>query len=97
VKPYNYRWQQLRKRFLRDHPLCVKCLAQGRIGYASIVDHIQAHRGDDELFWDEDNWQALCKQHHDGAKQSEDKRGFSSAVGADGWPLDPRHPVNRRR
>ena len=56
--------------------------------------------GDDELsgpFWDPDNWQALCKSHHDGAKQSEDRRGYSTAVGADGWPLDPRHPVNRQR
>jgi 5-methylcytosine-specific restriction protein A len=97
MKPYNYRWQQLRKRFLRDHPLCSMCLAQGRLEDATVVDHIKAHRGGDELFWDPDNWQALCKQHHDGAKQSEDKRGFSTAVGADGWPLDPRHPVNRQR
>jgi len=36
---------------------------------ASVVDHIVAHRGDQELFWDQSNWQSLCKPCHDSEKQ----------------------------
>ena len=28
------------------------------------LDHIIPHRGDRKLFWDRDNWQALCKSCH---------------------------------
>ena len=34
-----------------------------------VADHRQEHRGDEGLFWDEENVQTLCKPHHDGAKQ----------------------------
>jgi 5-methylcytosine-specific restriction endonuclease McrA len=30
-----------------------------------VVDHIQPHKGDETLFWDENNWQPLCRQCHD--------------------------------
>ena len=30
-----------------------------------LLDHIIPHRGDQKLFWDEGNWQALCKACHD--------------------------------
>jgi 5-methylcytosine-specific restriction protein A len=30
-----------------------------------VVDHIIPHRGDQYLFWDQENWQALCKDCHD--------------------------------
>ena len=32
---------------------------------ATVVDHIIPHRGDKRLFWDEKNWQPLCKDCHD--------------------------------
>jgi len=51
--------------FLREHPLCVYCHREGMIVAASVVDHIQPHRGNYDLFWDSDNWQPLCKRHHD--------------------------------
>ena len=35
------------------------------ISAAVIVDHIKPHRGDKVLFWDRNNWQPLCKMHHD--------------------------------
>jgi hypothetical protein len=41
--------------------------------------------------------QSLCKFHHDSAKQQEEKMGYRSDIGADGWPMDPRHPVNGHR
>lgn len=64
---YNYRWQQERKRYLIDNPFCVHCLPL--YVAATVVDHIVPHKGDDVLFWDMTNWQALCKPCHDQWKQ----------------------------
>lgn len=59
------RWKAERKRWLQLYPLCVVCQAAGRISAATVVDHIQPHRGDQALFWDSKNWQSLCKPCHD--------------------------------
>ncbi len=40
-----------------------------------VVDHTRPHRGDPDLFWDEDNLQAMLKEYHDRVKQSIGKRG----------------------
>lgn len=65
---YGYRWQKARDSYLAQHPLCVMCQAEGRVAVATVVDHVVPHRGDQSIFWDVDNWQALCAEHHDGAK-----------------------------
>ena len=39
---------------------------------ATVVDHIIPHRGDQKLFWDQNNWQALCKSCHDKKTLTED-------------------------
>ncbi len=68
---YGYAWQQARLRFLQSNPLCVMCqdMKPPRVTAAQVVDHIVPHQGDQALFWDsENNWQALCKPHHDGEK-----------------------------
>lgn len=70
---YTYRWQQARAAFLRSNPLCVMCQADGVIAAAEVVDHIEPHRGDMARFWDEANWQPLCKRHHDAKTQTEGK------------------------
>ncbi len=62
---YDARWKEARLYFLRRNPLCAVCLKEGRIEAATTVDHIVPHRGDWRLFWDENNWQSLCKRHHD--------------------------------
>lgn len=62
---YDYQWQQARKTYLVANPLCVICRKKGILAPANVVDHITPHRGDKDLFWDSDNWQALCKQCHD--------------------------------
>lgn len=62
---YGSRWQKARKIFLQSHPICAKCRAEGKIIKATVVDHIIPHRGDPKLFWDQSNWQALCKRCHD--------------------------------
>jgi 5-methylcytosine-specific restriction protein A len=69
---YDYRWQQASKMFLVSHPLCVECEREGRITAASLVDHVVPHKGNQQLFWDESNWQPLCKEHHDIKTAKED-------------------------
>jgi len=74
---YTYRWQQSRLQYLRNHPLCVECEREGKVEAAVVVDHIKAHRGDYDLFWDESNWQSLCKYHHD-IKTAKEDGGFGN-------------------
>lgn len=82
------RWRKARARFLRDNPLCVMCEAEGRVSAARVVDHIKPHKGDMALFWDEDNWQALCKRCHDSTKQALEKGGRAQRrIGVDGFPV----------
>ena len=76
---YNSRWQKARKMFLAEHPLCVECEKQGRYVEATVVDHITPHKGDQALFWDENNWQPLCKQCHDRKTVLEDG-GFGNPL-----------------
>ena len=61
---YGGKWRNARARFLRKHPLCVKCRENGKLTPATVVDHIIPHRGDPVLFWDENNWQPLCRDCH---------------------------------
>ena len=78
------------------HPLCRMCEAEGKITVATIVDHVIPHRGDPVLFNDVNNWQALCKQHHDHAKQRVDVHGYSNEVDpSTGLYRDARHPSNK--
>ena len=65
ARGYDSRWNVARRRFLREHPLCAECMRQGRLTPATVVDHIIPHRGDEKLFWSEQNWQPLCKPCHD--------------------------------
>lgn len=84
---YNHRWQKARATYLRAHPLCVMCT---RAVPATVVDHKIPHEGDQALFWDTNNWQSLCKFHHDSTKQAQDK-GTVRGCDASGLPLDPGH------
>ena len=34
----------------------------------------------------------MCGPCHRSVKQKEEKRGYRSDIGIDGWPTDPRHP-----
>lgn len=93
---YDSRWAKYRLAFLRRHPLCIRCRAAGQTTPASVVDHIQAHKGDQSLFWDKANHQALCAHCHNADKQRAEKSGAAQYRGSspDGSPLDPRHPWN---
>lgn len=87
----------LRLAQLRRQPLCEFCLARGEVVPATVVDHIQPHRGDWDLFTDPDNLQSLDKNCHDSAKAEIESRGYHSQCGLDGMPVDPNHPANRPR
>lgn len=70
---YDSKWRAARVRFLKVNPLCVRCKAEGRLVKATVVDHIKPHRGDKDLFWNESNWQPLCKRCHDSKTMTEDR------------------------
>jgi len=85
-------WQRLRKHQLDTHPLCKMCLERdGSPVPATIADHVESHGGD----WNKfrlGRLQSLCKSCHDSAKKLVEARGYDTAIGADGYPTDPRHP-----
>lgn len=66
----NSRWRKERAAFLAEHPLCDHCLEIGRTTAATVVDHIIPHRGNQKVFWDQNNWSSLCAMHH-GAKTAQ--------------------------
>jgi 5-methylcytosine-specific restriction protein A len=65
--------------YLLSNPLCIQCEGYGRVVPAVAVDHITPHRGDQDLFWDEGNWQPLCLKCHNVKTATEDG-GFGSAA-----------------
>ena len=69
---YGARWRRARLAWLSEHPLCVMCLAEGRVVAANTVDHITPHKGDTEKFWRQNNWQSLCSSCHSRKTASED-------------------------
>lgn len=64
-------WQRTSKAFLAAHPFCA-CGAP-----SEVTDHIVPHKGDPGRFWDQSNWQALCKRCHD-AKTAVEDGGFGN-------------------
>jgi 5-methylcytosine-specific restriction endonuclease McrA len=89
---YNYRWQKASKAYLALHPLCAECERRGRVTAATVVDHIEPHRGDMVKFWNTANWQSLCEPCHNGIKQRFEHTGIVEGCDINGVPLDPSHP-----
>ena len=89
------RWKRRRAAFLGANPLCKFCEATSRVTMATIVDHIRPHKGVETLFFDETNWQSLCKPCHDGAKAELENTGRIRGCNVHGRPLDPNHPWNQ--
>ena len=86
------RWRKRSKHQLRREPWCRFCLVRGEVTVATVADHIFPHHGDVNQFWC-GALQSLCRPCHDGGKKFAENRGVDRAIGADGMPLDPRHPV----
>jgi 5-methylcytosine-specific restriction protein A len=72
---YGSRWRRARTAFLAQHPLCADCQVRGRVVPATVVDHVVPHRGSPEVFWNDANWQGLCKRCHDAKTAREGRWG----------------------
>jgi len=96
ARGYGAKWRRESRRYKRDHPWCVMCKDEGMIRQVYAVDHIIPHKGDSRLMWDQENWQSLCQEHHNRTKKNIETRGYSTDVGPDGIPTDPRHPAHRK-
>ena len=59
------------------------CLQQDRIVPATVVDHIEPHRGDYTKFR-LGALQSLCAHCHSSTKAIIEQRGYDPAIGADG-------------
>lgn len=81
------RWQRMRERQLSLHPLCTFCLERDIVTEATVCDHIEPHKGDPDLFWDDGNLQSLCAPCHDRDKQRMELGQAIVTFGADGWPV----------
>ena len=88
---YDSAWQMFSKRYLAGRPHCEWCGSDEDL----TVDHIIPLRRGGAKF-DPDNLQPLCR-FCNREKRDDDNRGYSLRVGADGVPLDPRHPARQRR
>ena len=100
----NRKWRSLADAWVRQYPICVLCLVHGQVNmgvneYHSkqqrnlIVDHIEPHRGDVDLFWDQDNLETLCRYPcHDKDKQGHEARGGTGEA----W-LQHLHEVMREK
>lgn len=54
----------------------IACAERGvPLPVATVLDHRIPHRGDQALFWDRDNWQAMCSTHHSRDKQRQEAEG----------------------
>lgn len=103
---YGVRWARYSKQYRKDNPLCVDCLAMGRltsVEHGGHVDHIQAVTGpDDPQFWNPANHASRCISCHS-RKTAQEDGGFgnaasdrpSKACGMDGTPSDRRHHWNK--
>lgn len=84
---------------IRDGYVCQSCgrlcTGRGKDADAPVADHVVPHRGNRSLFLDPANLQCLCKACHDRKTAGDERRGYATAVGLDGMPLDPKHPALR--
>jgi len=69
---YGARWRKASRQFLRENPLCRHHQQQGIVKAATVTDHTIPHKGDQDLFWDRNNWQPLCDECHNIKTATED-------------------------
>lgn len=77
---YDSRWTKYRFRFLYHNPKCYVCADKSK-----VVDHIKAHKGDEDLFWNENNYMPLCKRCHDRITGMFDRKDVPDLDGKIKW------------
>lgn len=70
---HSSRWQKLRNWFIKNNPLCVQCLREGRVTTATVVDHIEEIK-DGGARYDINNLQSLCHACHNDKTAHERKK-----------------------
>ena len=66
-------WRTVRAAFLREHPVCARCAAQGRLIAAVVVDHVVPLKDGGARF-DWTNLQGLCVPCHNSKTAGETAR-----------------------
>jgi 5-methylcytosine-specific restriction protein A len=85
-------WRRCSRAYLRAHPLCVLCKAEGKIRIATQVDHIVTLKnGGDPWSWE--NIQPLCVRHY--VTKTLITEQDKLPKGGNGTPLDPQRWWNR--
>lgn len=81
-----YAGQQRRKRWLRNNPMCVHCLAAGELVLAQEIDHIVSlHAGGVD---DETNLQSLCHVCHVAKTLLDMNIKKRTKIGIDGFAIE---------
>ena len=70
----SHRYRAMRRAFLRANPLCRPCRERGHTAAAVEIDHIEPVTKAPERFWDETDWQPICRSCHEGKSARELRR-----------------------
>jgi hypothetical protein len=69
----------------------------GRVTPATVCDHVDPETKKTNFF--DGPFQSLCDEYpwrcHSSVKQQQERIGYSTVIGADGFPTDTKHPANR--
>jgi 5-methylcytosine-specific restriction endonuclease McrA len=85
---YGYeRWKNRRAHQRKIEPLCVMCLADGKVTPARVADHIEDHGGD-RLKFEFGKLQSLCVACHNRKTFASFGREPRLTYGLDGWPIE---------
>ena len=64
----NTTWRKLRETYMREHPICERCLEKGKVTPAEDIHHIKTPFRNGVinygLLFDDKNLMALCKECH---------------------------------
>jgi 5-methylcytosine-specific restriction endonuclease McrA len=72
ARGYDAEWREARAAFLTVNRTCRRCGSP-----ATVVHHIQPHKGNKALFWNRANWFPACKPCHDGPLQAAERRSVN--------------------
>ena len=88
------RWLRTRTYQLKQHPLCQRCLRKGHVTQATVCHHLDPRQKDNPATFYLGPFESRCTECHNSLDQQEEKLGFTTEIGSDGWPSHPGHPAN---
>jgi 5-methylcytosine-specific restriction protein A len=90
---YTSEWVDASTDYRTRYPYCLGCSAIGLVVESEVVDHIIPHGGDQDLMWDEGNWQPACAWHHNSIKAQLDRRYKRGELDASQLRLDSKTAI----